>query len=255
MTTINVKHLRKEFTSQHDSFVAIEDVSFQLESGKVIALLGPNGAGKTTIVQMISGYLQPTSGEIDIDGVTLTHQNRPQFPMGVVFGGELGFYGNATAKENLKFFAHLKKMPRKGLNAEVDRVLKLVELNSVADKRVNEFSRGMRQRLHIARALLNHPKIILLDELTTGLDVEMARNIRELVKNLAQKEQIAILLTSHMMSEIEFLSDQILLLGAGKIYHEGTVESIIELSGVREIDRPATLEESYLALCENLKRG
>ncbi|WP_211236677.1 ABC transporter ATP-binding protein [Atopobacter phocae] len=254
MITIQIKKLRKEFVNQQDRFVAVDDVSFQLKSGKVLALLGPNGAGKTTIVQMIAGYLQPTSGEIMIDDVALTPKNRQQFPMGVVFGGELGFYGNATAKDNLVFFANLKKIPRKQLHEEVDRVLDLVELANVKNKRVNEFSRGMRQRLHIARALLNRPKIILLDEPTNGLDVEMARHIRELVKALAEREQIAILLTSHMMSEIEFLSDRILLIGAGKIYHEGTVESIIQLSGVKAIDRPATLEESYLALAEQLKR-
>ncbi|MBS4749660.1 ABC transporter ATP-binding protein [Carnobacteriaceae bacterium zg-ZUI78] len=254
MTKIDIQHLRKEFITKKETFVAVEDISFTLESGKVVALLGPNGAGKTTLVQMIAGYLEQTSGSILIDGTTLTKKTRKYFPMGVVLGGELGFYGHASARENLIFFAHLKKVARKQVQDEVNRVLTLVELKDVEHKKVREFSRGMKQRLHIARALLNKPKIILLDEPTTGLDVEIARTIREMIKHLAKTEKIAILLTSHTMSEIEFLSDRILLIGAGKIYHEGTVESIIRLSNLTKIDRPATLEESYLAIAEQLKR-
>lgn len=112
----------------------------------------------------------------------------------------------------------------------------------------------MRQRLHIARALINKPKILLLDEPTSGLDVEISKTIQNLIKNLAKTENIAILLTSHMMSEIEFLSDKLLLIGGGKIFHNGTVEIVIKLSKVSQINRPATLEESYLALSDQLKR-
>ncbi|EGF37910.1 ABC transporter ATPase component [Lactobacillus helveticus MTCC 5463] len=111
----------------------------------------------------------------------------------------------------------------------------------------------MKQRMHIARALLGDPKLILLDEPTDGLDVEIATNIRKVIKALAQTNT-SILLTSHMMSEVEALSNQIILLGAGKIYAKGTVEEIIEMSNVKRIDRPATLEESYLALAPKLRR-
>ncbi len=111
----------------------------------------------------------------------------------------------------------------------------------------------MKQRMHIARALLGNPQLLLLDEPTDGLDVEIATNIRNVVKNLAQSG-ISILLTSHMMSEVEALSDQIVLLGAGKIHAKGTVEDIVEMSKVKRIDRPATLEESYLALAPQLRR-
>lgn len=254
LSKIEIKNLRKIFKTKNSSFVAVEDVSFELEYGEVVALLGPNGAGKTTIVQMISGYLEPSFGEVIIDGTVINYSNRNNFPMGVVFGGELGFYGQSSAYENLMFFGRLKKIPRKELKAEINRVLQLVELGDVANKKVHEFSRGMRQRLHIARALLKKPKILLLDEPTTGLDVEISKTIRELIKKLAKTENIAILLTSHMMSEIEYLSDKLLLIGAGKLYHTGTVDSVIKLSNVSEINRPATLEESYLALADQLKR-
>lgn len=121
------------------------------------------------------------------------------------------------------------------------------------NKKVQFFSKGMKQRMHIARALLGNPQLLLLDEPTDGLDVEIATNIRNVVKNLAQSG-ISILLTSHMMSEVEALSDQIVLLGAGKIHAKGTVEDIVEMSKVKRIDRPATLEESYLALAPQLRR-
>ncbi|WP_436969834.1 ATP-binding cassette domain-containing protein [Lactobacillus helveticus] len=121
------------------------------------------------------------------------------------------------------------------------------------NNKVQFFSKGMKQRMHIARALLGDPKLILLDEPTDGLDVEIATNIRKVIKDLAQTNT-SILLTSHMMSEVEALSNQIILLGAGKIYAKGTVEEIIEMSNVKRIDRPATLEESYLALAPKLRR-
>ena len=129
----------------------------------------------------------------------------------------------------------------------------IVNLKDDMNKKVQFFSKGMKQRMHIARALLGNPQLLLLDEPTDGLDVEIATNIRNVVKNLAQSG-ISILLTSHMMSEVEALSDQIVLLGAGKIHAKGTVEDIVEMSKVKRIDRPATLEESYLALAPQLRR-
>jgi ABC-2 type transport system ATP-binding protein len=251
---LEVRHLRREFGSKAELFVAVEDLSFTLSAGSILALLGPNGAGKTTTVQMLGGYLAPTSGEILLDGQplhSLPHRGRNHF--GIVFGGEQGFYGRATAQDNLVFFANLAGLPRARIKSEVARVLEQVELTNNAQKRVGEFSRGMRQRLHIARALLGEPEILLLDEPTNGLDVEIAHEIRGLIQTLAQNGT-AVLLTSHTMSEIESLADRVLLLGGGKIFHDGTVESVVALSQVHHIDRAATLEESYLALAPQLRR-
>ncbi|NRO63307.1 ABC transporter ATP-binding protein NatA [Lactobacillus helveticus] len=147
----------------------------------------------------------------------------------------------------------MAKIPYRKQKKEIERVLDLVDLTSDMNNKVQFFSKGMKQRMHIARALLGDPKLILLDEPTDGLDVEIATNIRKVIKDLAQTNT-SILLTSHMMSEVEALSNQIILLGAGKIYAKGTVEEIIEMSNVKRIDRPATLEESYLALAPKLRR-
>ena len=247
-----IKNLRKVYNDNGKEFIALDDVSFDIKEGEIVALLGPNGAGKTTIVSIIGGYLLPTSGQVIINGEDVI-KTRPRDNIGVSFGGDLGFYGRATAKQNMSFFADLAKIPHRKQKAEIERVLDIVNLKDDMNKKVQFFSKGMKQRMHIARALLGNPQLLLLDEPTDGLDVEIATNIRNVVKNLAQSG-ISILLTSHMMSEVEALSDQIVLLGAGKIHAKGTVEDIVEMSKVKRIDRPATLEESYLALAPQLRR-
>ena len=247
-----IKNLRKVYNDNGKEFIALDDVSFDIKEGEIVALLGPNGAGKTTIVSIIGGYLLPTSGQVIINGEDVI-KTRSRDNIGVSFGGDLGFYGRATAKQNLSFFAYLAKIPHRKQKAEIERVLDIVNLKDDMNKKVQFFSKGMKQRMHIARALLGNPQLLLLDEPTDGLDVEIATNIRNVVKNLAQSG-ISILLTSHMMSEVEALSDQIVLLGAGKIHAKGTVEDIVEMSKVKRIDRPATLEESYLALAPQLRR-
>lgn len=247
-----IKNLRKVYNDNGKKFIALDDVSFDIKEGEIVALLGPNGAGKTTIVSIIGGYLLPTSGQVIINGEDVI-KTRSRDNIGVSFGGDLGFYGRATAKQNMSFFADLAKIPHRKQKAEIERVLDIVNLKEDMNKKVQFFSKGMKQRMHIARALLGNPQLLLLDEPTDGLDVEIATNIRNVVKNLAQSG-ISILLTSHMMSEVEALSDQIVLLGAGKIHAKGTVEDIVEMSKVKRIDRPATLEESYLALAPQLRR-
>ena len=247
-----IKNLRKVYNDNGKEFIALDDVSFDIKEGEIVALLGPNGAGKTTIVSIIGGYLLPTSGQVIINGEDVI-KTRSRDNIGVSFGGDLGFYGRATAKQNMSFFDDLAKIPHRKQKAEIERVLDIVNLKDDMNKKVQFFSKGMKQRMHIARALLGNPQLLLLDEPTDGLDVEIATNIRNVVKNLAQSG-ISILLTSHMMSEVEALSDQIVLLGAGKIHAKGTVEDIVEMSKVKRIDRPATLEESYLALAPQLRR-
>lgn len=251
---LEVKNLKRQFGQKKQPFTAVADVSFQIRKGEIVALLGPNGAGKTTTVKMTAGYLSPTAGHVIIDGQDAALSPKlVQNQVATVFGGELGFYARASAFDNLKFFSVLFKIPRKERKKRIEEVLSAVQLQDVQYQKVGEFSRGMRQRLHIARALLKDTNIILLDEPTNGLDVEIAHEIRDLIRKLADNGK-TILLTSHTMSEIESLADRVLLIGAGKIVHDGTVESVVKLSGVTKVNRPATLEESYLALADGLRR-
>ncbi|WEV40510.1 ABC transporter ATP-binding protein [Lactobacillus sp. ESL0681] len=249
---LSIEHLKKTYEKRRQNFTALVDVSFTIGQGEIVSLLGPNGAGKTTIVSIIGGYLLPTAGKVIMNGHDITTtRKRPR--MGVSFGGELGFYRSATAKQNLSFFADLAKVPYRKQTAEITRVLSIVDLAGVANKKISAFSKGMIQRLHIARALLGNPSLLLLDEPTSGLDVEIASSIRNTVKQLAGSG-ISILLTSHTMTEVEQLANNIILLGAGKVFASGSVTEIVKQANSQSSDHPNTLEESYLALAPKLRR-
>lgn len=247
-----VKHLKETYQDHNQKFKALDDISFAINQGEILSLLGPNGAGKTTTVSIIGGYLIPTSGKVFLKGQDITTTSkRPS--IGVSFGGEMGFYRNATAKQNLKFFADLAKVPFRKQNDEVNRVLATVELSNVANKKIGEFSKGMVQRLHIARALLGNPSLLLLDEPTSGLDVEIAHTIQQTIKNLANTG-ISILLTSHTMTEVEKLADKVIILGAGKIFYAGTVSGVVNLANSTTQKSLDNLEDAYMALAPKLRR-
>ncbi|PMC78583.1 ABC transporter ATP-binding protein [Aerococcus viridans] len=247
MKTLQVEHLSKIY-GKKSQFKAVNDVSFEINSGEIVSLIGPNGAGKTTIVSMIGGYIEKTAGEIWINGKQKNYKN----DIGVSFGGDLGFYGNVSAYDNLNFYADLANVPYKERKKEVHRVLDIVALEDVKNKKVKHFSKGMNQRLHIAKSLLNNPSLLLLDEPTNGLDIEIAKEIRDTIKKLTIEENISILLTSHIMGEIEALSDRILLIGSGSIKFEGTLTDVISYSGLPE---GTSLEDAYLSIAPSLRRS
>ena len=250
---LQVKHLIETYKDKNQKFQALDDVSFTIDQGEILALLGPNGAGKTTTVSIIGGYLLPTSGQVVLNGQDITTaRKRPN--IGVSFGGDLGFYRNATAKQNLQFFADLAKVPFRKQKTEIQRVLSIVELDNVANKKVGKFSKGMTQRLHIARSLLNSPSLLLLDEPTSGLDVEIAQSVQKTIKKLADSG-ISILLTSHTMSEVEKLAKNVVILGAGKVFFTGTVSAVLGLAAKEINQKPKNLEEAYLAIAPKLRRN
>ncbi|RMC55011.1 ABC transporter ATP-binding protein [Lactobacillus sp. ESL0261] len=250
---LQVKHLIETYKDKNQKFQALDDVSFTIDQGEILALLGPNGAGKTTTVSIIGGYLLPTSGQVILNGQDITTaRKRPS--IGVSFGGDLGFYRNATAKQNLQFFADLAKVPFRKQKIEIQRVLSIVGLDNVANKKVGKFSKGMTQRLHIARSLLNSPSLLLLDEPTSGLDVEIAQSVHKTIKKLADSG-ISILLTSHTMSEVEKLAKNVVILGAGKVFFTGTVSAVLGLAEKEINQKPKDLEEAYLAIAPKLRRN
>ena len=219
-------------TFNKGNFVAVDSVSLSVTGGEVHSIIGPNGAGKTTLVKLAASILTPSSGKVLIDGMdTSITRNRITRNIGLVIGGELGFYPRATAKQNLHFFADLAGISGRAAKAEVQRVLEIVELCDRSEDRVNTFSRGMTQRLHIARALLGKPKLIIMDEPTSGLDPDIAATIRQTIKSLADSGH-AILLTSHTMSEIEDLSTRISVMGAGRVHISGTVTDVSTYAGL-----------------------
>ncbi len=250
MSVLGVENLTKKFGNE---FVAVDNISFDLKHGEILSILGPNGAGKTTLISMIAGYLEPTSGNMYLYGEKLEGLNNSKKRFGVVFGGELGLYNNANVKDNLKFFSNLYKIKRSEISSEIDRVLRIVDLIDVKDKLVGELSRGMKQRVHIAKSLIGSPEIILLDEPTTGLDVEIAHDMRKIILEL-KNNGVSIILTTHIMSEIENLADRLIVIGAGKIHYEGTINNFMEYAMRVSNKKIVNLEEAYLEIAPILKR-
>lgn len=241
------RSLRREFKrkGQAQLFLAVDGVDVTLRKGEIFCLLGPNGAGKTTTIKMLAALLTPTSGSIQIDGIDAVAQPRQaRQKIGLVLGGDRGFYSRASAQDNLLFFADVLGLPRRSRKQRVQEVLEAVSLGDRAKDPVHSYSRGMYQRLHIARGLLAAPPLLLLDEPTNGLDPEIALELRALVKNLAQ-EGTSILLTTHYMPEAQQLADRLALMLKGKIQVEGNLEQVVEQAGLTP---GASLEESYLAL-------
>lgn len=243
---IVVQSLKKIFETRRGfwrqkkkSVLAVEDISFSIAKGELFGLLGPNGAGKTTTVKMLTTILLPTAGIASILGLDLrkdTQEIRKR--IGFTFGGARGLYGRLTARDNLRYFAELYALDPGLSQKRIAEMLALVGLTERADDRVETFSSGMQQRLHLARALLHDPEVIFLDEPTVGIDPVGARELRQTIKNLRQAGK-TIMLTTHYMAEAEELCDRIAIVNKGKIVAMDTPtnlrkgispESIIEIT-------------------------
>ena len=229
---LDAAQLSRVFGKGENAFTAVDRVSLRVSSGEIHALLGPNGAGKTTTVQMCSTLLTPTGGNLTVNGIdAIAHPQRARRHVGLALGGENGFYPRASARDNLLFFADVAGVSGRTRRHEVEHALARVELADAATRPVQEFSRGMKQRLHIARALLGSPALLLLDEPTNGLDPDIALTVRTLIRSLAE-DGAAILLTSHLLGEIEDLAHTITVLGAGSVAVSGSLEDIAAHAGI-----------------------
>jgi len=196
---------------------AVQDVTFEVERGELFGLLGPNGAGKTTTVKILSTLLLPTSGTISILGLDiLEHTKEVRKRIGFTFGGARGLYGRLTAVENLRYFAELYAMDPALTRKRIPELLELVNLQDRGDEKVETYSSGMQQRLHLARALLHDPELIFLDEPTIGIDPVGAREFRTTIRNLKEQGK-TILLTTHYMAEADELCDRIAIINKGRI--------------------------------------
>jgi ABC-2 type transport system ATP-binding protein len=228
---LRVENLRREF----DGRVAVDDVSIRIDPGQIVCVLGPNGAGKTTTVRMCATLLAPTAGAVVVDGIdAVANPRAARRRTGLVLGGDAGFYSRATARRNLLFFADVAGIRRAERRTRVTSVLAAVALSDRADDPVRTYSRGMRQRLHIARALLGEPSLLLLDEPTSGLDPQIAAETRALVRSLADTGA-GVLLTSHHMAEVEQLADRVHVIAEGREIARGSVAGISALSGVASV--------------------
>jgi ABC-2 type transport system ATP-binding protein len=206
-------------------------VSFAVERGELYGLLGPNGAGKTTMIKVLTTLLLPTSGSARVLGFDVRREARHiRGRIGYVFGGDRGLYDRLSALDNLRYFADLYRVAPRERRARIESLLELVELKGRERERVETYSRGMKQRLHIARGLLHDPEILFLDEPTIGLDPIGARELRETIAGLHEAGK-TILLTTHYMYEADSLCQRIAVIANGSFVATGTPSDLKALVG------------------------
>ena len=227
---LKTTNLCKAFNGQED----VSNISLNIEENSIYGLLGPNGAGKSTILKMVTGILKPTSGRIEFDGHTWK-RNDLKYIGALIEMPPL--YENLTAYENLKVRTNILGLPDK----RIDEVLQIVSLTETGKKRAGQFSLGMKQRLGIAIALLNNPKLLILDEPTNGLDPVGIEELRELIRSFPQKG-ITVILSSHILSEVQQMADHIGIIAGGILGYEG------------KFDRNDNLEQLFMDIVKSNHR-
>jgi sodium transport system ATP-binding protein len=234
---IRVANLQKRF----GTVLAVDGVSFLAPDGEVTGLLGPNGAGKTTSLRMIYGLMKPDGGSIAVDGSDVVSDPLAvQARLGVL-PDQSGLYPRLTAREHVRYFGNLQGLNGADLEQRIEKLVKILDLSSVVDRRVGGFSHGERTKVALARALVHNPQNILLDEPTNGLDVMSTRAVREVIRHL-KSEGRCVLFSSHVMQEVSALCDRIVVMGRGRVVAEGTADELLALTGM------TTLEDAFVSL-------
>jgi ABC-2 type transport system ATP-binding protein/sodium transport system ATP-binding protein len=227
---IRVLDLRRTFQTGSSEFVAVDKLTFEVKGGEVYGLLGPNGAGKTTTLRMILGLLQPTSGDTEVDGCTVSAQpDEIKRRVGLV-STSAGLYQWLTPRETLKFFGDLYGVPRSITNERSERLCELLDLSRFFDQRCATLSTGQKQRVNLARALMHDPPVMLMDEPTRGLDVVGGKVIFDYIDHL-RNEGKAVIVCTHRLDEAERLCDRFGLLFRGRIRYEGTIDEVFTEAG------------------------
>lgn len=215
---VTTEHLTKKYKS----FIAVNDVSLHIRKGSIYGFLGPNGAGKSTTMKMLLGLTAPTKGAFTIDGKKFPADRIPILKEIGSFIESPSFYANLTGRENLDIIRRILELPK----SAVDDALELVGISEFADRLAKKYSLGMKQRLGLAGALLGRPPILILDEPTNGLDPSGIHEIRNLIKSLPDLYDCTILISSHMLSEIELIADDIGILNHGHLLFEGSLDEL-----------------------------
>ena len=237
---LEVKNLEKKF----NSFRAVNNINFKINDGETLGLLGPNGCGKTTTIGMLLGLITPSSGEILIDNTNLENLNREKILSDFNFASPyVELPKKLTVRENLEIYGRLY-----GVNNLKNRIIEITEdlnLKSFLDKKTGELSSGQKNRVSLAKSLINKPKILFLDEPTASLDPDIGDFIRSYIQEYKMKNKITILLASHNMNEVERLCNSIIMMRSGKIIDSGTCNELIQKHGRNN------LEETFLKLARS----
>ncbi|SDZ25625.1 sodium transport system ATP-binding protein [Proteiniborus ethanoligenes] len=219
---IKVKNLSKKYKEVE----AVKGISFEVERGTVFGLLGENGAGKTTTLRMLATMIKPTSGTALIDGLDLVSQpDDVRGKIGILFGGDTGLYDRLTARENIEYFGLLNGMSKEYISRRTNDLAKKLDMEEYIDRRVGKFSKGMKQKVSIARSIVHDPNIMLLDEPTSGLDVTSVRIVHDFILD-QKKEGKTIIFSSHSMNEVEKLCDVIGIINKGNLIEISTLDGL-----------------------------
>jgi sodium transport system ATP-binding protein len=236
-------NVRQDPRSKGHWFEAVRDVSFEVGPGDVLGLLGPNGAGKTTTLRMLSTALQPSGGRIMVDGIDLVSQPLEGRRKIGFLSGSTGLYRRLSVRENVAYFARLHGMEKSAIDARIDELFERLDMHSFAGKRADDLSTGMRQKTAIARTVVHHPKVVVFDEPTTGLDVMAARTILDFIEHY--KEQgIPVIFSTHHLHEVERLCNRVTVITEGTASFSGTTDAF------RETVASATIYDAFVQLAD-----
>lgn len=230
MHVLEVKNLIKKF----GNFTAVNSISFKLEEGEILGFLGPNGAGKTTTLQMLVGSLSPTSGEIDYFGKSL-FKNREKILDQINYSTTYtSLPWNLSVEENLKFISHLYSIPNR--KKRLEKIVETFKLTDLLKKRVEGLSAGQKTRLNLAKAFINYPKVLLLDEPTASLDPDIAKYIRDFILEERKEYKVSIIFTSHNMKEVEEICDRVIFINNGVIIANDTPLGLARKIDVTQVE-------------------
>ncbi len=228
-----------DLTKRYGDNLSVSELNMKVREGSIYGFLGPNGAGKSTTLKMLLGLVNPSGGSMELFGEKVTGKNRIKVLRQI---GSLiespSYYGNLTARENLKIYTSILGLPEEN----IDKVLDIVRLDKKSKKRVSAFSLGMKQRLGLAGALISFPKLLILDEPTNGLDPSGIQEMRALIRSLPEKYGMTVIISSHLLSEIDKIVDDIGIISCGKMMYQGTLENL------HNMDASKSLEEIFLDL-------
>jgi ABC-2 type transport system ATP-binding protein len=216
----------RRLTKRYDDFTAVDSLDLTIHAGEVFGLLGPNGAGKTTTVLMLLGLTEPTRGVVRVVGLDPTREPLAIKRQVGYLPDNVGFYGGMTGRENLRYTARLNGIPRTEAEARIDELLHEVRMGDAADKKAEQYSRGMRQRLGIADALVKRPSVLILDEPTIAIDPAGVEELLTLLRRLVTERNLTVLLSSHILGQVQSLCDRVGFFAAGRLIAAGPLEEL-----------------------------
>lgn len=240
---------------KYDQRVVVNSVSLTIQAGEIFGLLGPNGAGKSTTIGMLSTYVPPTAGHVNINGLDLKRDSLAIKQVIGVIPQELAIYDNNTAEENLNFFAEIFSLPANVRKQRIESLLQAVGLWERRKDLVKKFSGGMKRRLNVVAGLINEPLFVMMDEPTVGVDPQSRQSIYEIINNLKEQGR-AILYTTQYMEEAEQLCDRIAIMDYGQIIVQGTLDELLTHAEKKvEVEKPRGLSQLFLQLTGREYRG